>query len=164
MKWLGQIFLISLIGVVWSQVEISRFSTKLAALAKISTDKAKSKVECVVSCNRLLKEGCNAISYNQTTKMCTRGIVATPIVNESELRVAWSSSTSGSFAASFAIDGTEKAHQANRNIFSTTSKDYHPWLAIDLIVTQQVLEVNMINRNNCCVDRTKDVEIRVGKH
>ena len=148
-------------GINASDVTVGLFVRKQGLMSKISDIDAESITECAVSCNLLASEGCNGIKYDKKTGVCTRGSVSASIEEHSGLKVAWASSSQVS--ASFAIDGVTEASYANKNIFQTLeNKEKFPWLAIDMIAAKEVHEVSMVNRNDCCAERTVDIEVRVG--
>ena len=70
------------------------------------------------------------------------------------------SSTDGSKTADRCIDGdTESA--ANHGNMCHTEDEGFPWLAIDYGTTVTVKRAEIFNRDDCCGDRTKNVDVRV---
>ena len=70
------------------------------------------------------------------------------------------SSTHSPRTADRCIDGdTETA--ANHGNMCHTEDEGLPWLAIDFGTTVTVKRVEIFNRDDCCGDRTKNVDVRV---
>ena len=72
------------------------------------------------------------------------------------------SSTDGSKTADRCIDGdTESAANHGHKNMCHTEDEGLPWLAIDFGTTVTVKRVEIFNRDDCCGDRTKNVDVRV---
>ncbi len=80
------------------------------------------------------------------------------MVNLAQSGVALQSSTLGSRVASNAIDGITSS---NSNLLTshTTSDDPNEWWQIDLGSVQQIDEITIFNRDDCCQDRLGSVAV-----
>ena len=50
------------------------------------------------------------------------------------------------------------------NFYHSEAKTDHPWVQLELLEGYRVQKVKIINRLDCCWERLKNVEIRVGNH
>ena len=64
------------------------------------------------------------------------------------------------YPASNAVDGNRGT---NIGKCTHTREDNSPWWQVDLERVEPVAEVNIVNRGDCCGDRLKGAEIRVGR-
>eukprot|EP00112_Aurelia_sp_Birch-Aquarium-sp1_P012301 Seg2589.1 transcript_id=Seg2589.1/GoldUCD/mRNA.D3Y31 product=Fucolectin-5 protein_id=Seg2589.1/GoldUCD/D3Y31 len=71
------------------------------------------------------------------------------------------SSTSNDGISSRAVDGNLAAVWTRHSCTHTT-KETNPWWRVDLQSDYQVARVDITNRDQCCCDRLKKVQIRVG--
>ena len=72
------------------------------------------------------------------------------------------SSTDSSRTADRCIDGdTETAANHDKKNMCHTQEEGLPWLAIDFGTLVTVKTVEIFNRDDCCGDRTKNVDVRV---
>ena len=116
-------------------------------------------LQCAKSCNDMFEkdQSCNAVIFDESNDVCTRALYAPKPAEPTGLRTAWASIVNGnSWKECNAIDGNPET------IFSTKfGRQDFPWLAIDLIWTEEVTKVEMTNwdRNEAL---TKDIEVRVG--
>ncbi|XP_063442671.1 uncharacterized protein LOC134722967 [Mytilus trossulus] len=69
-------------------------------------------------------------------------------------KASQSSTQSSRHAASKAIDGVE-------NTFTYTKWQYYPYWSVDLGKTVSVMQINIINRKNCCGRRLQNIAIEV---
>ena len=60
-----------------------------------------------------------------------------------------------------AVDGNKNANWNGRSC-THTNKQNRPWWRVDLGSIQKVMKVRVTNRNDCCWNRLRQVEIRVG--
>ncbi|KAM9353853.1 uncharacterized protein ABDE67_006246 isoform 2-T3 [Symphorus nematophorus] len=74
---------------------------------------------------------------------------------------ATQSSLYGQAVPERAIDGNRDSnwHQGS---CSTTQKDNNPWWRLDLLKTYKINTVTITNRGDCCQERIKGAEIRIG--
>ena len=70
------------------------------------------------------------------------------------------------YANNFAVYGPELATDgkisANHAHFFHSSTEDYPWLQIKLATPQEVSKLKIVNRQDCCGDRLKNIEIRAG--
>ena len=64
--------------------------------------------------------------------------------------------------SSYAVDGIKNTHysQCTHTADDTTT---NPWWRVDLGQVEPVIQVNILNRGDCCGDRLDGAEIRVGR-
>ncbi|XP_059356779.1 fucolectin-like [Carassius carassius] len=67
------------------------------------------------------------------------------------------SSTYSTWAAANAIDGIKYTPRC-----SHTDIELNPWWRLDLLDSNKIYKVTITNRNDCCLDETTGVEIRIG--
>ncbi|XP_026104599.1 fucolectin-4-like, partial [Carassius auratus] len=67
------------------------------------------------------------------------------------------SNTYSTWAAANAIDGIKYAPRC-----SNTDYKLNPWWRLDLLDSYKIYKVTITNRNDCCLDETAGVEIRIG--
>ena len=65
------------------------------------------------------------------------------------------------FPAAKCIDGDTEGHSFHDRNMCHTNGERSPWLAIDYGTTVTVKTVEIYNRESCCGDRTRNVEVRV---
>ena len=65
------------------------------------------------------------------------------------------------FPAAKCIDGDTEGHSFHDRNMCHTNGEPSPWLAIDYGTTVTVKTVEIFNRDGCCGDRTKNVDVRV---
>ena len=123
--------------------------------------KAISSVECGMRCLRkyTTDESCTAIIFEEDSSICT---LAPLLVIPTGLRLAWASSVYGSGngygnKAWYAIDRNEKPG----SISFSSLEDLHPWFAIDLLLSQEVKQVEIVERE-VMAWRSNNIEVRVG--
>ncbi|XP_065051247.1 uncharacterized protein LOC135680930 isoform X2 [Rhopilema esculentum] len=71
------------------------------------------------------------------------------------------SSTGFGGVASRAVDGNKNPHWSGASC-THTNRDRKPWWRVDLQAQQQVAKVKLTNRGDCCGNRLRQIEIRVG--
>ena len=47
-------------------------------------------------------------------------------------------------------------------MFNSMEEEF-PWLAVDLLTPHKVVKVEIVERSDCCAERTHDIEVRVGQ-
>ena len=121
-----------------------------------------STIECGIACYKTNKENnsCNSIYFDKTTSLCYKAKLIHAPARDSGLRVAWSSSTIHTRHAGFTMDKITTQF-GSTNIFASKN-DKFPWLAVDLLVPHEVTGVQMVERKDCCAQRTNNIEMRVG--
>ncbi|XP_060744449.1 uncharacterized protein LOC132858221 [Tachysurus vachellii] len=72
-----------------------------------------------------------------------------------------SSSYSGSYYASLAIDGN-RASNMNSYSCTTTNAQIGPWWKVDLLAVYDISNVIITNRADCCAERINGAEIHIG--
>ncbi|XP_026098429.1 fucolectin-1-like [Carassius auratus] len=73
------------------------------------------------------------------------------------------SSTYSGCGAAKAIDGVRYAPPGETHTYcSITDNDLSPWWRLDLLDSYNIYNVTITNRNDCCLDQTTGVEIRIG--
>ncbi|XP_052063387.1 uncharacterized protein LOC127703040 isoform X5 [Mytilus californianus] len=72
-------------------------------------------------------------------------------------KAAQSSTWHSKYAASKAVDGKE-------NTFTHTKNEKNAYWSVDLGKTINVKQINIINRNNCCGNRLKNIAVTVGQN
>ena len=60
-----------------------------------------------------------------------------------------------------AVDGNRNSNWRGRSC-TYTRRENRPWWRVDLGAIQKVMKVKVTNRGDCCWNRLKQVEIRVG--
>ena len=65
------------------------------------------------------------------------------------------------FPATKCIDGDTEGHSLVDRNMCHTQKEPSPWLAIDYGTTVTVTKVEIFNREACCGESTKNVDVRV---
>ena len=123
---------------------------------------ALAMLECGMRCVK--KESCTAILYSLDRAICTMAELAT---HRGGLRVAWASSVYSTdkkvLSAWYAIDNNKKGTIAMGNIFRTEdNEDAHPWLAVDLLLPQNINQVIIVERMDKFAARTNNIEVRIG--
>ena len=118
-------------------------------------------IDCAEGCNKMyeIDMSCNAVIYDESNNLCTRAAYVAPPSEGTGLRIAWASSAH--LAAWFAIDRYLYGSRAKSNIW-LGSRAEHPWYAVDLILTQKVWKVEMVQRPHDCASKMRNIEIRVG--
>ena len=71
------------------------------------------------------------------------------------------SSQHGDYPATICIDGDTDTPAKEGNMCHSGGSEQSPWLAIDYGTTVFVKRVEIFNRDDCCGDRTKNVDVRV---
>ncbi|XP_020374493.2 fucolectin-like [Rhincodon typus] len=74
---------------------------------------------------------------------------------------ATQSSTNWGGDANKAIDGNRNAFYRNQSCTHTNTDD-KPWWSLDLFNAVEVLSIKITNRQDCCWNRLKNAEVRVG--
>ena len=64
--------------------------------------------------------------------------------------------------ASHGVDGNDNVDYGIHSC-THTLKSNHPWWRVDLGSSKKVSRVDIFNRADCCTDRLKNFEVRVGK-
>ena len=59
------------------------------------------------------------------------------------------------------IDGNTEGPAKEGNMCHSDGSEQSPWLAIDYGTTVLVKRVEIFNREDCCGDRTKNVDVRI---
>ena len=123
---------------------------------------APSPLACWLSCEQDRQSsppGCNAVTYNMDTKVCTKGFV----VLGGERR-AWASDELPGNHAWFAIDRNAVASYlySRGSYFSTDGASFsQPWWAVDLGSYHEVEAVDILERTGGA-QTTAGLEVRVG--
>ena len=71
------------------------------------------------------------------------------------------SSTGFGGASSRAVDGNRNSHWNGRSCTHTNKQNW-PWWRVDLGSAQLVAKVRLTNRGDCCWNRLRSIDIRVG--
>ena len=71
------------------------------------------------------------------------------------------SSQYGDYPATMCIDGDTEGPAKEGNMCHSDGSEQSPWLAIDYGMPVKVQRVDIFNREDCCGERTKNVEVRI---
>ena len=71
------------------------------------------------------------------------------------------SSTAYGGLSSRAVDGNKNTYWGGSSC-THTSRQFRPWWRVDLQKNYDVSEVKITNRGDCCSNRLREIEIRVG--
>ena len=132
--------------------------------AAVETD-----VNCAYRCESVGLTQCTGFLFDENTSICSLGeaeSIPLPIQPENTgLKVAWNSAVSStqSRSAWFCIDGKTHGSDTLDNICRANSVggDF-PWLAIDMVHTQAVSSITIVNRKDSNWRRMGNIEVRVG--
>ncbi|XP_077999868.1 uncharacterized protein LOC144452619 [Glandiceps talaboti] len=100
-----------------------------------------------------------ATTYIPTLPPCEYPV---PLRNVATNKPVCQSSTKRNWYAEKAVDGNYNSDMKKGKSCTQTKKEYEPFWQLDLQQTEDVYEIAITNRMDCCSGRLKTAEIRVG--